>query len=167
MPTFTVDKSKLEGIQPVPAGWYEIRFEGFKPAKAKDKNGVPNPSINFNPQLKIINYTSPDGKDHKLMESMNSQAEWIIQDMVHAFGFEMEQIPGTEQFKIPGDFAGDDAKPETWVYTGPLQGAVAKVEVVVTSYQGKPQNKIKQWACAVQDCKTKNPKINHSTNLIK
>lgn len=164
MPTFTVDKSKLEGIQPVPAGWYEVRFEGFKPKKAKP----PSDSINFNPQLKIINYTSPDGKDHKLMESMNSQAEWIIQDMVHAFGFEAEPIPGTNDMKpIPGDFAGDEANPESWVYTGPLQGAVAKVEVVVTSYQGKPQNKIKQWACAVQDCKTKNPKITHSTNLIK
>jgi hypothetical protein len=164
MPTFTVNASKLEGMQPVPAGWYEVRFEGFKPKKAKP----PSDSINFNPQLKIINYTSPDGKDHKLMESMNTQAEWIIQDMVHAFGFEMELVPGTtDQYKIPGDFAGDDSNPETWVYTGPLSGAVAKVEVVVTSYQGKPQNKIKQWACAVQDCKTKNPKINHSTNLIK
>jgi len=41
------------------------------------------------------------------------------------------------------------------------------VEVAVDNYNGKDNNKIRRYFCAVPDCATKFPKIRHIADLLK
>src|SRR3990172_3539678 len=149
MPTIKLDKSKLSAPEPVPAGIYEFRFEGFKPKTSKNGD-----SMNLNPSLAVINnpeFDGSQGKKRYIFGSMNSKADWILNDFLHSLGFEL----GTGG-EFPGNF--DD----NWVYTGPLIGATGKLEVTVEPYMGKLQNKVKQYFCKVDNCAVKNPDIRHS-----
>lgn len=159
MPTISVNNEKLKGFTPVPGNIYEFEFKGFKPAMSKNKD-----SVNYNPILEIVNHPEYEGR--KIFENLNSKADWIINDFVHSLGFEMVKKDENTS-DIPGDFDGNPDDMTTWTYRGPMMGARGKCELVATTYQGKPQNKVKQWICQVKDCAIKNPDITHSTNLIK
>lgn len=141
----------------VPGGIYTIHMGGFKPAKSKSNAD----NINLNPQLKIVNH--PDFTGKPVFVSLPQSEGWMIQDFVHCFGQEMDKdgnMPGDWDFPIQDN-------PATWRYRGPLLGKTGQVELVETTYNGKPQLKVKQFICAVPDCKTKNPEIVHSTNMAK
>lgn len=155
MPKMTLSKESLEK-KLVPGGIYTIHMGGFKPSRSKN-----NPdNVNLNPQLKIVNHKDFTGKP--VFVSLPRSEGWMIQDFVHCLGQELDP-----DGSIPGDWEFPSDDPATWRYKGPLLGKTGQVELVETTYNGKPQLKVKQFICAVKDCKTKNPNITHSTNMVK
>lgn len=161
MAKFTFSKDQLDGSKPLPAGVYDLRCDGLKPRSSKDKK-----SVNFNPQLKVINSTTHN--DEKVWFNMNSGAAFIIRDFIHSCGL---TLPGEESsdsevdVQIPGDFVGLDQfpnDPEKWNYLGPLVGATCQVELIETTYNNKPKNDFKRFVCKVPGCTQR-----HSDNLIK
>lgn len=156
MPKMSVPNESLKAKPPVPDGIYDVRLEGFEPKKSSKGD-----SINLNPILKIVNHPEHDGR--QIYDNLNSKAGFIHQDFVHAFG-EVMEVNG-DSSSIPGDFQGKEDDPATWQYVGPLVGKVAKIQVVQTTYNNKPNNKVNMWICAVQDCAVKFPDIKHSQNL--
>ena len=69
---------------------------------------------------------------------------------------------GNGQYVLPGNWDGDIAKfkeddPTTWVYDGPLIGRDAQVEIANDTFNGKVNNKVKRYICAVPDCDTSVP----------
>lgn len=159
-----VSNDKIEGFDVIPPGQYEVRLVGFKPKKSKDGN-----SVNLNAEMQVVN--NPDLVNRKLFDSLNTPgAAFYHADFCHCFGLPME-TDGKESW-IPGDWDGDPAKfkeddPTTWVYKGPLAGRIGRVEVEVDNYNGKDNNKIRRYFCAVQDCASKFPKIKHLEQLNK
>lgn len=156
-------KEQLSGKPPVPQGWYQLRLSGFKPKVA----GQNKDSINYNPQIEVINNPEYDGR--KIFENLNSKAGWIIQDLVHACGQQLVEVQdgnqGTEAaiWTIPGFWANADQfpeEPEKWEYQGPLTNAVFEAEVYISEYNGKKSNKIMQYKCSIPGCTER-----HSTNL--
>lgn len=167
------NKAELSGPPPMPDDWYDVRFVGFQPKKVGGKDGKEY-SVNLNAQLEVIGnplYDGSDGsKSRKVFVGLNNNAYWIYQDFVHAFGLQMEVVQnenaGTEaeDLTIPGVFEGADKfpdEPEKWKYQGPLTNKTARVELATKEYQGRKSNEVRQFKCAVPDCKEK-----HSTNLI-
>ena len=111
-------------------------------------------SINLNPTIKVINHQNATGRI--VFDNLNSSAPWIIEAFCHSFGLELVS-DGQGGYNIPGDFNGPESNPEQWNYVGPLTGAVAKVFVKQTEYNGKTNPKIDQWMCAVPGCQKKHP----------
>lgn len=140
----------------VPGGIYTLHMGGFKPAPSKSNTD----NVNLNPQLKIVNHKDFTGKP--VFVSLPQSQGWMIQDFVHSLGQEMDQ-----DGNMPGDWEFPSQNPTTWRYKGPLLGKTLQAELVETDYQGKPQLKVKQFICAVKDCKTKYPDVVHSTNMVK
>lgn len=159
MAKMSISKEKLER-KLTPGGIYDVHLSGFKPSKGKS-----NPdNINLNPIVKIIGH--PDFTGKPVFLSLPMSEGWMQQDFVHSFGLEMEQ--GTNgDVNMPGDWDFPTQDPATWKYRGPLLGKTAKWELIETEYQGKPQLKVKMMICSVPDCKTKNPTVVHSTNMVK
>lgn len=168
------NKQELSGPPPMPSDWYNIRFLGFQPKVVGGKDGKEK-SINLNAMLEIIGDSRFDGsngeKSRKVFVGLNTGAGWIYQDFVHCFGLPMEVVQdentGTEaeNVTIPGAFEGSEQYPEDptkWKYQGPLTNKTGQVELAITEYQGRERNEVRQFRCAVPDCKEK-----HSTNLIK
>lgn len=160
---FKVDTSKIEGQEVFPPGIYEFKLAGFAPKKSKGGD-----STNLNPRFELINH--PDFAGRKVFDSLNEGAAFLWPDFVHALGLPME-TDGDSSW-IPGDWNGDPAKfkeddPSTWVYKGPLVGRVAKMEIAVGNFNGRDNNRIKRYFCALPDCATKFPKIRHSEDLLK
>ena len=165
-------KSQLSGPPPVPTNVYTLQLVGFKPKVAK--SGI---SLNYNAEFAITGDPQYDGR--KIFFSLNTSFATAIRDFVHATGNEMEvvQVENPESHELeeayvmPGIFENADQfpqEPEKWgAYRGPLTNATFKAEVVLTSYQGKPKNEIRQFFCTVPDCATKEPDMRHSTSLIK
>lgn len=162
-----VSKETIEGRETLPAGIYEVRLIGFKP-KFSDpaRTGKPK-SLNLNARMEVINH--PEYAGRLIFEGLNAKAGWVQQDLCHAFGIPMET--DGDSYWIPGEwdseanFNSDDA--DTYRYTGPLMGQVAKVELAVDTYNGKDNNKVSRYFCAVEDCEQKFPQITHSQNLLK
>lgn len=157
------DKDSLTGKTVTP-GLYTLRLTGFKPKKNKDGD-----SVNFNAQMKIIN--SPEFDDTKMFETLSAKAGFTQWDFAHAFGMELEDM-GNGQYVLPGTWDKDLAKfkaddPSTWVYDGPLLGRDAQVEIANDTYEGKINNKVKRYICAVPDCDIKFPDNKHSQDLLK
>jgi hypothetical protein len=162
---FKVDSSKIEGQEVFPPGIYEFKLAGFKPAKAKTG------SINLNARFEMINH--PEFAGRKVYDSLNEGGAFLYPEFSHALGLPME----TDGLKdgsswLPGEWNGDPAKfkeddPATWVYKGPLVGRVAKLEIAVGNFNGRDNNKIKRYFCAVPDCATKFPKMRHIEDLLK
>lgn len=157
-----VSNDKIEGQDVFPAGQYEIKLVSFKPSKAKTG------STNLNAMMEVVNH--PDFSGRKLYDSLNAGGAFTWPDFVHCFGLPME-TDGKESW-IPGDWDADatkfnPAEPGTWKYRGPLVGRTGKVEVAVDSYNGRENNKIRRYFCAVADCATKFPKIRHIEDLLK
>jgi hypothetical protein len=157
-------KEEISGPPPVPAGQYDAQLKGFKPKESKDKD-----SVNLNAEFEIIG--NDDLKNRKFFATLSMKAPWIIVDFVHACGLVMEEVQdeyaSTEKanYTIPGIFEGSDGSepdPAKWKYQGPLTNKTLKVELAEKEYQGKKSNEVRQFICAVPDCKEK-----HSTNLIK
>ncbi len=154
-----VDPEKLKAPKPAAAGWYKLKFKGFKPKRgAKDKD-----SINFNAEFEIVEAT-PEDNGKKVYATLSTKFERALADFSHGLGFPMNP---------DGTFVGnwqtdpkDAENVEKYQYAGPLLGKTAKVELVVESYQGNEKNSIKQFVCAIDGCATKFPEIKHMTNLI-
>jgi hypothetical protein len=153
MAKISYSKEDLAGNN-YPEGLYEVRLDGFEPQFSKKKD-----SINLNPVLKIVNHPTLNGK--RVFDNLNSTASWIVESFSHAFGQPLTPNPSGGG-DMPGDFIGPDDDPEKWQYQGPLSGAVAKVFLKTTSYNGKESSKVNQWFCAVQGCQTK-----HADGLAK
>jgi hypothetical protein len=157
------DKDSLSG-KVIPPGLYKVRLNGFKPRQNKNKD-----SVNFNAQMKVIDHPEFDGVP--LYETLSAKSGFTQWDFAHAFGLELED-QGNGQYALPGTWDGDLAgfkehDPSTWKYDGPLLGRDAQVEVAVDTYEGKENNKIKRYICAVPDCATKFPDNKHSSDLLK
>lgn len=158
-----VSNDKLEGMDVVPTGEYEVRLVAFNPKTAKSGT-----SVNLNPKMEIVNH--PEFAGRNVFDTLNSGGAFTWPDFVHCFGLPME-TDGTSSW-IPGDWNGDPATynaddASTWKYKGPLLNRTGKVEIVVDNYNNKDNNKINRYFCAVPDCASKFPKIRHSTNLVK
>jgi hypothetical protein len=165
----TISKEAVEGKEVVPAGVYDVRLVGFKPAFTKAKSGdAPNKvySLNLNARMEIVN--NPDYAGRMVFEGLNMNAGWVQSDFCHAFGIPME-FDGTD-YSFPGTWDNspdfDPTKAETYKYEGPLVGQSAKIELAVDSYNNKPNNKVRRYMCSVDDCAVKFPEVKHSTDLL-
>ena len=159
-----VSKESIEGKEVVPPGEYMVRFVEFKPKYSKPKGDGTAPSLNLNARMEI---TEGDHVGRMLFEGLNEKAGWVQNDFCHAFGVPMEHDPETDTYAIPGIWDGEEGKPETYTYKGPLTGKVAKVEVAVDSYNNKPNNKIRKYFCAIDNCDQLYPEVKHSQDLLK
>lgn len=150
-----VSKDSLEGQRPLPAGFVDFRVDGFKPKRSKDKQ-----SVNFNPQLKVINH--PTLNDSRVFFNLNSNAGWIMKDFVHSLGLQMEE-DGDQAF-MPGSWQEDQAdvdNPEKYTYTGPMLGRTGRCEIGVRKDdKNRDQSYVRQFLCAIPGCQEK-----HSTDL--
>ena len=158
------NQEELEGLKPVAAGVYQVRFGGFKPKLAK--SGL---SINLNGIGIVVNNPQHDGR--QIWANLNNSIPAFIQDFVHSFGVEMEDQLGSDP-SLPGIFDAnpatfDETKPETWLYLGPLTNKIATWEVGETLYLGKPKNEIIKFICSVPDCASLFPNVQHSHDMRK
>jgi hypothetical protein len=158
-----VSNDKLEGLDVVPPGPYDIKLVGFNVKVSKKGD-----SFNLNPCMEIVGH--PEFAGRKVFDTLNSGGAWTWPDFVHCFGLPME-TDGKESW-IPGSWDGDKAKykaddPNTWKYAGPLLGRSGKVNIAVDNYNGKDSNKVERYICAVPDCASKFPKIRHIADLLK
>lgn len=159
MVNFSIPKDTIEGRGVIPAGIYSLRCDGFKPSFSKDRG-----SINLNPRLKTVDFKTAEGEEAALFFNMNNKFGPGITDLVHGFGQVLVKN-GDGSYTLPGKFDGDDADPTKWVYSGPLLGEVADVEVIVTTVMdggvavvdgdGNPKlrNEVKRFLCRVPNCK--------------
>lgn len=157
-------KDALKGIEPIAAGIYDLRLIGFEPKASKNGD-----SANLNPIFGVTNNPELDGKVLRYIFVGNTKIPSFLQDMVHCFGMEMEDY-NTDRPKIPGIWDTDKAKfdPakfETYVYSGPLINKVGKVELIESSFNGKPNNKVRKFFCNVPNCAERFPEITHSDNV--
>jgi hypothetical protein len=158
-----IENTKLEGMDVIPAGIYEVKLDKFGP-----KNSKSGTSVNLNPQMSVVNH--PDFAGRKVFDSLNQGGAFMYPDFVHAFGLPME-TDGKDSW-IPGTWDADKAKfkeddASTWVYQGPIVGRIAKVEIAVENFNGKDTNRVRRYICAVADCASKFPKVRHSADLLK
>lgn len=160
-----VSKEAVEGKETVPAGQYLVRFVEFKPKYSKPNQADPTkvPSLNFNARLEI---TEGDHAGRMIFDGLNENAGWVQQDFCHCFGLSMEQDPSTEVYSIPGIWDGEEGKPETYVYKGPLTGKVGKIEVALDTYNGKQYSKVRKYFCAIDNCDQLYPDVKHSQDLL-
>lgn len=159
-----VSNEKLEGQDIIPAGQYEVKLVAFKPSKSKGASA----STNLNAIMEVIGH--PEFAGRKLFDSLNVGGSFTWPDFSHAFGLPME-TDGTASW-LAGAWDGDPAKfkeddPTTWSYKGPLVGRVGKIEVAVDNYNGKDNNKIRRYFCAIPQCEQKFPKVRHIQDLLK
>lgn len=154
---------QLEGIQPVPNGIYRLRLIGFEPKASKAGD-----SINLNPIFQFIDPEYSERPSLRYSFTGNTKIPSFLQDLVHATGLEMEE--DGDKSRIPGFWDGDkqkyDAKdPSTYVYSGPLLNQELQAEVVQDEYQGRVNNKIRKFICAVPNCAERFPKIRHAEDM--
>ena len=164
-------REELSGKPPVPAGWYQFKFNGFKPKFSNLKPGETEPSsLNLNAELEIINH--PDYTGRKVFVGLNSKFFPAWFDFVYACGVEMEvvqdEFTGTtkENLTIPGVFENADTSPldaSNWKYLGPLTNKTLEAELAETPAEGnyRAKNEVRQFKCAIPGCTAR-----HSTNLI-
>ncbi len=157
-----VAKDVIEGKDVVPPGIYEVKLVGFNPKVSKSGT-----SVNLNAIMQITNHA--EFGDRKIYDTMNSNG-YTYADFSHCFGLPME-TDGTE-FWLPGTWDKDKAKynaddPATWIYNGPLVGRTGKVEIAVDNYNGKDNNKVKRYFCAIADCEKKFPGVSHREDLLR
>ena len=141
---------------PVPEGWYKLQFGGFHPEFTKAKD-----CINLQPVLTIVQHAEFDGR--RVFSGIGTKFTPGIQDLVHACGLKLEEIPGTTDTKIPGIFKGENEfpdDPKQWQYLGPLTNKIFEAEVCIKEYNGKKSNRVKQYKCLIPGCQER-----HITNL--
>lgn len=170
MPPFkmTLSKEQVEGKEAMPEGIYEVRFTKFNPRFSKDKGDGSARSINLNAEYEVVNSAEYAGR--KVYEIANMKGYNIQTEICHSFGVPLEVDPTDGSYYIPGtwdsrpDFNPDN--PETYEYRGPLTGKIGRVELAVTTYNGRNRNQVRRYFCAVDECGTKFPEIRHVQNLI-
>lgn len=158
MPKMSVDPEATKAPKPVPAGWYKLKFKGFKPKISSKKDAT-----NFNAQLETVEGKA-DTNGKPIYMTMNTKMARTFVDFSHGLGFEL-----TPTGEFVGKWIFDDKDPENVEkaqYQGPLLGRIMEAELAVTSYNGNERNEVKQIRCVVQGCATKNPEIKHLTNMI-
>ena len=174
MAKINIPSKSLKPPDPLPAGVHDFMLVGFKPAMSKGGDGK-TPSLNLNPQMKIINsaITDAEGKSingKQAFENLNINGGWVIRDFIHSLGHDFvpaptpddpdaKAIPGFDQY----DNAGDD--PSKWPpYSGPMLNSTGTFEIVIAPgfNGGKPQSKIKRYFCKVPGCTEQ-----HTENLVK
>lgn len=161
MAKLSINKDELTTKVISTEGIYDLQFKGFRPKRNKAGD-----SVNLNPYFEVINDPVNQGVPVFFVASMKMPS--AIQDFVHAFGFTMLEGSSPDEVEIPGDWdMPEQNKPETWKYTGPLSGRVIKALLMPTDYQGRAQTGLKAFICAVENCPSKYPGINHSKNLLK
>lgn len=164
-------KTDLKKPEPEPNGIYTLRLVGFKPQLASSGE-----SYNLNPVFEFPDKMTSKGTPKQLWYacSCNTSKEsaQIIQDFVHCGGEIMEEDPNDPngEASMPGVFDTDKAKfdptdPKTWLYSGPLLNKLYKVELYTDNWQGRLNNKILRFFCAVPNCAERFPQIQHSDNL--
>jgi hypothetical protein len=176
MANLTFPKSALEPRANLPTGMIQVIFNGFKPKLSKNKE---KPSVNMNPELKVINDSRNDasGKPlngQRVFENLNLSFLPRVQDFCHAFGLVMTE--DGDDVQLPGYFDGDTASPDpaNWgQYHGPLQGEIATLELCETQAQKKDaggnyvldptktRTEIKRYICRVPNCQ-----VQHMESLI-
>lgn len=157
-------KEELKGLQPIPAGIYDVRLVGFEPKQAKNGD-----SVNLNPVFTVVNHPEFEGRTLKYVFVGNSKIPAFLQDMVHCFGLEMEDQT-SDRPKLPGIWDTDKAKFKaddfsTYVYSGPLINKVGKIELIESEYQGKKNNKVRKFFCQIPQCAERFPEVSHSDNV--
>lgn len=157
-----IDPEQLKAPAPQPAGWYKLKFVGFKPTKGKKD---PN-SVNYNGLFEVLNPAVPqaDGRAPRLFVTLSTKMPRHINDVVHGLGFSLE--PDGE---LPGSWIVDPSDPENvekFQYKGPLLGKVMEAELAETEYQGNKRNELRQVRCSVPACPTKHPDMRHMTNML-
>lgn len=165
---FQMDPEKLNRPEPVPQNIYKLRLTGFKPKKSKDGE-----SVNFNPEFTFIDPGQKwDGKVLKYAFVGSAKVPSLLQDMVHATGevMEVDENDPDAPASMPGIWDADQVKfkpddPSTWVYQGPLLNKDLQAELYIDDYNGQKNNKILRFICAVPNCETRFPKIEHSKNM--
>lgn len=176
MPPFkmTLSKEQVEGRENVPKGIYMVRFIGFEPKLSKFDPANPNKerSINLNAKFEIID--NPEYAGRFLYEIMNMKQYGIQTEVCHGLGIPLEagvDANGEPEYWIPGTWDNkpgfNPADPATFEYKGPLTGKTGRVEVTLSSYNGKDSSKINRYFCAIENCATKFPEIRHQDNLVK
>ena len=153
-PRLTASKEAVQGPAPMPEGMYTVRFDGFDPKYAKDKQ-----SVNLNPKLKVINH--PEYNDRPIFDNWNTKAVWLWPDYHHAFGVPIAKDGGGD-YEFVG-FDGPEDDPTKWQYNGPLIGQQAQLYLVqADNTKGGVKNAIKYYVCKLAGCQEK-----HSSDLIK
>lgn len=148
-------KDSMEGGKVLPSGRYTVILDGFKPKLSKNKD---NPSINFYPQLRIINH--PQFSGEKVRTPLNQGAGFILKAFCHMLGFDMEIVE--DQACIPGHFMPDPNKPNDYSlyrYQGPLTGQQGDLELGIGKNQNgtRDQQFIKQYFCRLPNCAEEHP----------
>jgi hypothetical protein len=166
-----VDPETTKAPKPVPGDqWYKLKLKGLKCKLNKAKD-----SYNFNAEFEVVeNKAEFNGtKIYFLMPTKGSTAGRKFVDFCHALGLPLNDdgtLPGTwdhdMKTKVTYPGGGEGPDPEKSQYRGPLLGRVAHAEVVVDSWEGQENNKIKQFKCLIDGCVTKYPDVKHMTNLV-
>jgi hypothetical protein len=146
-------KDSMEGQKVIPSGRYTVILDGFKPKISKNKD---NPSVNFWPQLRIVNH--PQFSGVKLKTALNQGAGFILEAFTHMLGGQMELVE--DQAVLPGHWLTDPANPADYSkfrYQGPLVGQQGELELGENEYKNRKQNYIKQYFCRVPGCKKEHP----------
>lgn len=148
-------KDSMEGKKVLPAGRYTVILDGFKPKLSKNKD---NPSVNFYPQMRIVNH--PQFSGEKITTPMNQGAGFILEAFVHMLGGQMEIVE--DSAVIPGHFLPDPNAPKDYSkmrYQGPLTGQQGELELGIGPNQNgtRQQNFIKQYFCRVPGCQKEHP----------
>ncbi len=156
MPKISVPKKTLEKLPNLPPGMYQVRCDGFKPDWSQGKDGKQK-SINLRPQMKVVNNPNAELNGRPVLDWVNVNAGWILQDFLHCFG--QEFVENGDDVDIPGEFlyGGSDPNLPTG-YQGPLLGQIGDVELIQSS-DGKYTN-VKRYICKVPGCQ-----VQHSENL--
>lgn len=137
MPKVRVSKESVKPPEALPESIYQYRLGGFKPKFSKDKG-----SINLNPQMKVINHPTLNGK--YIFNNLNTKAGWILKAFVENLGLKMVEVG--EDLDMPGEFTGPEDDPTKWVYRGPLLGRTGKVKVIQSdNTRGGIKNEIEEW----------------------
>lgn len=153
-----VDPEQVEAPVPVPAGWYDLKIKEINVSKTSKG------SYSYNVITTVENTNNPDWDGKKRVKiPLYTTAGWNWPNVYHGAGFESEDVFGDAQWEFDKEAPDDPTKAQ---YKGPLLGKVIKAEVIVRSYQGNESNAVKQITCKVKDCKTRFPKIKHSTDMI-
>lgn len=156
-------RESMEGPQPVQDGWYTLILKDFKPSFTKDTSKPK--TINLNPIIEFVNLPEMDGR--RVFENMSTNGDFaqsIILALIHATGLDAVQTGAPDGgWTFPGILDGMDQhpdNPEQWKYLGPLTNKIFEAELYVDEFNGRKNNKIAQYKCAVPGCT-----IAHPTNL--
>lgn len=171
MPRMGVPKESLTPPENLPGGVYQFRCDGFKPQMTKPKDPSKSPSINYCPQLVVINNPGKNSKGESLngkriMDFLNQNAGWIVQDFVHSLGAKMVEENG--EVNIPGTWTPSPSAPDDvtkMTYSGVLIGRTGTLELAEVTDPSNPAKKymnVKRYLCAVPGCQEK-----HSDNLLR